>query len=811
MQLLLANARDSWKSFRKEVESDPITVSVALAGGKAGEGRSFGGGTAVLGPENYKKPEPPKPMSGMGTAIDQALITRGVIGGSGFGPAVRPLPTASVNTVYGPISPGVVLNPAEAALIGQPLRTTTSKSTVAHTDREYRQYRVRAVSSGIMDPMSRKDYDKEGGFQAAMFELDSWNEARARDRSDRAMERAQAKASPFYQPGGDPNGPGPRIPRGGRTAPGGNSATASAPAQSIFPNLRGAFSAYAGIQFAGGLFASQNQLAYAQIGALGDRAAYAQASIDNNPLASAVGSIPLGIGGGIVAAADYISGGRIDATRTLKMAGIQDAVTASLRQRGDLMRTTALSAQYAGANAVGGFSAQMAGFQIALANVDPNRQLMAAQIKAPLQSEVSALSSRFQEIANGMKDFSIAEKGTEAAWGGTRDKKFSDLTKKDDGTVDLSQLGYTPSDHAVAKIKEYNDAQTSLNQAKSRMNSVDESTRKIAELEEKSIKTQMAIAKAFDRIDATNISLSSSYAYQAGESSIRGDTAGSIHNQIRGQFTPQISAAQAKIDAIKAEGGTVSQAQIAEVEALKVQQKIATQQAFTSFSRASILEVGGLKAGALGLAYKPFDAMRATAEAEFRARVTSIDGNGNSVTAYRDSDVYKRADAARQLALAQINQNQNYQRRGLDTSLDAQAESIQYRFARNPLGSQAAELVGGTINQMRDMTRAQFEAQGEKLRANTMGELDLMKRDYGLSFRGEQYDLQNMLVNNPRDAQNPSEVFKSIDDQKKKLAGADISPDKDEKTAKEIGVTADKIIDALPSILKQAFADAVAS
>lgn len=216
LQLLLANARDSWKSFRKEVESDPINASVALQGGK-GEGRTFGGGTAVLGPENYRKPEPAKPMAGLGTLLDQSLITRGSIGGSGFGPGVRPLPTASVNTVYGQVSPGVVLSPAEAAQIGQPLRTTTSRSAVAHTDREYGQYRVRAVRSGIMDPMSRGDYDREGGFQTAMAEIDYWNEQRARNRSDSAMQRQALKSQPFYGPGFNPDGtrgrrPGQAVP-----------------------------------------------------------------------------------------------------------------------------------------------------------------------------------------------------------------------------------------------------------------------------------------------------------------------------------------------------------------------------------------------------------------------------------------------------------------------------------------------------------------------------------------------------------------------------------------------------------------------
>lgn len=46
----------------------------------------------------------------------------------------------------------------------------------------------------------------------------------------------------------------------------------------------------------------------------------------------------------------------------------------------------------------------------------------------------------------------------------------------------------------------------------------------------------------------------------------------------------------------------------------------------------------------------------------------------------------------------------------------------------------------------------------------------LEARDYGLQFRGGQYDLKNMAINNPRDSEDPATVLKRIEDEFKTLA-----------------------------------------
>lgn len=99
---------------------------------------------------------------------------------------------------------------------------------------------------------------------------------------------------------------------------------------------------------------------------------------------------------------------------------------------------------------------------------------------------------------------------------------------------------------------------------------------------------------------------------------------------------------------------------------------------------------------------------------------------------------------------------------GIGRGLRFEEQSLNRLFARDEVGAQAFQTAAAGVERIASIRESGLDPTGEmagRARASSLRQLDLQARDYGLSFRGEQVDLQNVAFSNQRDGQNPAEVF----------------------------------------------------
>lgn len=113
-------------------------------------------------------------------------------------------------------------------------------------------------------------------------------------------------------------------------------------------------------------------------------------------------------------------------------------------------------------------------------------------------------------------------------------------------------------------------------------------------------------------------------------------------------------------------------------------------------------------------------------------------------------------------------------RMGLTGSLMSTIRGLE----RNQIGSQAESIASSIGLQIQSLAMAGEAGNAELARTAGNAQLDLLSKEYGLSFRAQQFDAQNMLINNQRDAQDPSAVFGSIESARDKINNTTSDPNK---------------------------------
>ena len=90
-------------------------------------------------------------------------------------------------------------------------------------------------------------------------------------------------------------------------------------------------------------------------------------------------------------------------------------------------------------------------------------------------------------------------------------------------------------------------------------------------------------------------------------------------------------------------------------------------------------------------------------------------------------------------------------------------------LARDPTGAAIAGLVGSTHAEQQRLYNSGFKDLAAKQGDLGLKELKLEKQNYLDGFRGQEFDVQHLSINNPRDTEDPAEVLKEFKNAKNKI------------------------------------------
>lgn len=128
------------------------------------------------------------------------------------------------------------------------------------------------------------------------------------------------------------------------------------------------------------------------------------------------------------------------------------------------------------------------------------------------------------------------------------------------------------------------------------------------------------------------------------------------------------------------------------------------------------------------------------------------------------------SERARDAQLAEADREHTRDLVFLDMQLNTSGQVIRARKARDPTGAQAANLLGSIETQMQQLSYGGNDDAASRVRDQGTDLFKLMRRDYLESFRGEQLDLREISVQNPRDQEDPTAVLGRIEQAVKDLA-----------------------------------------
>jgi len=163
----------------------------------------------------------------------------------------------------------------------------------------------------------------------------------------------------------------------------------------------------------------------------------------------------------------------------------------------------------------------------------------------------------------------------------------------------------------------------------------------------------------------------------------------------------------------------------------------------------------------------PLGAQFASIDAEFAFNTARIP---------RDSPEYRRQQVIAGQKRAEAQYGFGFGAMVTGIGLMGSITATEYGLERNTIGAQAAGIAASASQEALSLAMSGQGLNARLAMAAGNKQLDLLSREYALSFRAEAFDAQNMLINNPRDAQNPENIFGSIEAQREKLNG--ISLDK---------------------------------
>lgn len=122
---------------------------------------------------------------------------------------------------------------------------------------------------------------------------------------------------------------------------------------------------------------------------------------------------------------------------------------------------------------------------------------------------------------------------------------------------------------------------------------------------------------------------------------------------------------------------------------------------------------------------------------------------------YATEDLYRNREAA-------IIQSFRDQDMMIDLNIRTRSRVIQAEQDRSPAGADVARIAGSYMAEALGLFQSGHSVQAEAVQALGRQDLEVYRRNYLESFRGEQIDLYSNRIDNPRDQENPAAVTQQI-------------------------------------------------
>lgn len=197
--------------------------------------------------------------------------------------------------------------------------------------------------------------------------------------------------------------------------------------------------------------------------------------------------------------------------------------------------------------------------------------------------------------------------------------------------------------------------------------------------------------------------------------------------------------------------------------------------------RQRVIGIGGsIRSNAMRLNNRPLDAELEDIRTEFAQRREGVRNPLERAALWIQEQ--------QQLGLAR-RQNAN-QLRLTDLSQSYTSQSLSALLARDPMGAQAANIVGQTMIEGTRFTQQGMLKQAEAARGIGLQQLALERQNYTDAFRGTEVSYQDLLTQQPRDVTNPTEVLDEIARREQELKTADFG-DKPPPSPPELPVILD--------------------
>lgn len=236
--------------------------------------------------------------------------------------------------------------------------------------------------------------------------------------------------------------------------------------------------------------------------------------------------------------------------------------------------------------------------------------------------------------------------------------------------------------------------------------------------------------------------------------------------------------------------------------------KIATQE--SNRNRTEMLRAGTL-ASNFRTTGSPLNADISMIGAETRSQISAInlDTSAPGYSALRSAIVASGESRSVESAYGF-----GFSRTQTQIGLGAESKSLDRQLARDSIGAQAFAISGAGQQRIRSLAMAGMGPEAEAARENSLKELGVLSQNYRLSFRAEQYDLQNMTPFNPRDAQNPEVAFAQIAQAKGEVSGESSNREQIQKDSMEAALESfatGTLSNLVPAWIKQALQDSLAN
>ena len=250
----------------------------------------------------------------------------------------------------------------------------------------------------------------------------------------------------------------------------------------------------------------------------------------------------------------------------------------------------------------------------------------------------------------------------------------------------------------------------------------------------------------------------SGYAVAGIRAGIRGDTLEAAAARIRASFNPTYE--NGRITSISYQGGRFNRGQFGFEEATDAfnQEMLAAGMESRGRSTLGRSQNAATRLRARGMGYEAQQELLTGRRAALKASGVAADSESGKIQYGEIEADEKMLAFQNRMAMA-----------SLSVSLGYRADTLEARRMRDPTGAAMAGVKQGYISQALgifgsdSLTSDQKRSALGTLTGQAREEFGLAQRDYGMQFRGTQFDLKNMLISNPRDQENPVQVMKSIE------------------------------------------------